>query len=111
MKVSKFIQILFTINSEEKANEIAKKLLEQRAVSCMQIIGPTTSSYWWKNQIQQTIEWVCLAKSKEENFEKIESIIKSLHPFKVPDIVAIPISTGNRDYLKWIQEETTHKIL
>ena len=109
--MSKFVQILFTINNEEKANEITKKLLEQRVVSCVQIIGPTTSSYWWENWIQQTVEWVCLAKSKEEDFEQIESIIKSLHPFSVPDIVAIPISTGNIDYLKWIQEETTHKTL
>jgi periplasmic divalent cation tolerance protein len=107
--MSKFIQILFTINSEEKANKITKKLLEKRAASCVQIIGPTISSYWWENKIQQAIEWVCLAKSKAENFEKIESIIKSLHPFKVPDIIAIPISTGNRDYLRWIQEETTHR--
>ena len=109
--MSKLIQILFTINSEEKANEITNKLLEQRAARCVHIIGPTTSSYWWENQIQQAIEWICLAKSKVEDFEKIESIIKSLHPFKVPDIIAIPISTGNRDYLRWIQEETTHKTL
>ena len=109
--MSKFIQILFTINSEKKAKEITKKLLEERAVSCVHILGPTTSSYWWENRIQQAIEWICLAKSKVEDFEKIESIIKSLHPFKVPDIIAIPISTGNRDYLRWIQEETTHKTL
>ena len=109
--MSKFIQILFTINSKEKANEITKKLLEQRAASCVQIIGPTTSSYWWENRIQQTLEWICLAKSKTENFEKIESIIKSLHPFRVPDIIAMPISIGNRDYLRWIKEETSHKTL
>lgn len=107
--MSEYIQVLSTIDEEEKAKEITKKLLEQRVASCVQIFGPVTSSYWWKGRIEQAQEWMCLAKGKAEDYKKIEATIKSIHPYEVPEIVAIPISYGNIDYLQWIRSETTKR--
>ena len=106
--VSEYIQVITTVDEKEKAEEIARTLLEQRAVSCVQMFGPITSSYWWKGQIQQTQEWMCLAKGKSEDYERIQAIIKQVHPYEVPEILAIPVSHGSIDYLNWVTAETSH---
>lgn len=104
--MSEYIQVLTTIDKEEKAKTIATTLLEKRVASCVQIFGPITSSYWWNGKIEQAREWICLAKGKTKDYEKIEATIKSVHPYEVPEILAIPISNGNADYFNWIRAET-----
>lgn len=104
--MDEYIQVLTTVDDENKANAIAKELLEKRAAACVQVLGPITSSYWWKDRIEQAKEWICLAKCKTEDYEKIQAVIKSVHPYEVPEILAVPVSLGNPDYLKWIREAT-----
>lgn len=106
--MSEYIQVLTTVDEEAKAKEIGRALLEQRAVSCVQTLGPIASSYWWKGKIEQTQEWMCLAKGKAKDYERIQTIIKKVHPYEVPEILAIPVSNGNIDYLNWVKAETSH---
>lgn len=108
--MSEYVQIFATVDSRENAKRIAEKLLSDRLASCVQIIGPVSSAYWWKGRIEEATEWLCLAKSKAEDYEKIEAGIKSVHPYEVPEIVVTPISGGNVDYLRWIEEETAHHV-
>lgn len=104
--VEEYVQVLTTVNDEKKASEIASILLETRVAACVQIIGPIASSCWWKGKIIQANEWMCLAKAKSKDYPKIEMIIKNTHPYKVPEILAIPVHFGNPAYLSWIREET-----
>ena len=103
---NEYVQVVTTINDQRKAGEIARTLLETRVAACVQIIGPITSSCWWKGKIIQTNEWMCLAKAKTKDYKKIETIIRNTHPYKVPEILAVPIHFGNPEYLSWISEET-----
>lgn len=102
-----YIQVITTTNTGEEARKIQRVLVEERATACVQIIGPIRSLYWWKGKIEEAKEWICLAKARGENYQRIESLIKENHSYDVPEILAVPIATGNRDYLAWIDEVTS----
>ena len=96
------IQVTTTVDSEEKADFIAEELLKGKVVSCVQIV-PITSKYWWKGKIENTKEWILLMKGN--NFEKIENEIKKMHPYEIPEILAVEIDRGNKEYIDWINKE------
>jgi len=102
-----YIQVITTTNSEEEARKIQRVLVEERAAACIQIIGPISSLYWWEGEIEEAGEWICLIKTRAEAYPKVEALIKRDHPYSVPEILAIPISAGNKDYLAWISEVTS----
>jgi periplasmic divalent cation tolerance protein len=60
---------------------------------------------WWKEKVEQTEEWLCIMKSKRDLYEELEKAIKSLHPYEVPEIVAVPIVSGSQSYLDWLEQE------
>jgi periplasmic divalent cation tolerance protein len=96
--------IVITTTSDDK-NElemIAKKLIGDRLAACCQIIGPITSIYRWKDDIEQTTEWMCLIKTKEEQFENVEAAIKEIHHYDQPEIISTKIDKGSSGYLEWI---------
>jgi len=107
--VTEFIQVLTTVDDEGKAKGIANAILEKRLAACVQVIGPISSSYWWKEKIEHSKEWICLAKARAEDYEQLQSVIKSVHPYEVPEIIATPISFGNPAYLNWVRDETNRK--
>jgi periplasmic divalent cation tolerance protein len=101
-----YVQVLTTVDDEKKAGEIAESLLSTRAAACVQIIGPIVSSCWWKGKLLHANEWICIAKARAEDYDKVESIIKNIHPYEVPEILAMPVVFGNPAYLHWIHDET-----
>jgi len=104
--MTEFIQVITSVDSEGKAGEIARRLLEERLAACVQVLGPVRSGYWWKEKIEEAEEWLCLIKAKAADYERIESSIKEVHPYEVPEILALPITAGNPRYLEWLWRET-----
>ena len=102
-----FIQVTTTTEKKEDAERIARSLVETRLAACVQIVGPIESIYRWKGRIETAGEWLCLIKSRSENYRAVEEAIRSIHPYEVPEIVAVPITGGSRDYLGWLQSELT----
>jgi periplasmic divalent cation tolerance protein len=105
--MEKFIQVTTTTEKREDAERIARSLVEARLAACVQIVGPITSIYRWKGKIEAADEWLCLIKSREENYGAVEQAIRSLHPYETPEIVAAPVTAGSRDYLGWLRSELT----
>ncbi len=101
-----YIQVLISIDSEEGAKTLQRILVERRVAACVQVIGPISSTYWWQGQIEEAQEWLCLAKTLAGQYDRLESLVKDNHPYEVPEILALPILTGNKDYLDWIETET-----
>jgi len=81
-------------------------VLDARLSSCVQVVGPIRSSYWWKGIIEHANEWLCLIKARKSDYSKIERTIKKVHPYEVPEILAFTILYGNNDYLQWMRDET-----
>lgn len=101
-----YIQVVTTIGSKEKANEIANLLVERRLAACVQVIGPVFSLYRWKGEIENAEEWLCAIKTEEGLYERVETAIKGAHPYEVPEIVCFSIKGGSSEYLSWISQET-----
>src|SRR4030043_635875 len=100
-----FIQVVKATDKREGAGRIARSLVEARLAGCVQIAGPVKSVYRWKGKIETAGEWLCLIKSREDLYGAIEQAIRSLHPYEPPEILAVPITAGRRDYLDWLNGE------
>jgi periplasmic divalent cation tolerance protein len=99
--------IYSTTGSIEEARKIARILVEEKLVACVNIIPKIESIYRWKGNIEEENESVLLAKTTDKNIDNAIQRIKELHSYDVPDIVAIPITHGFKEYLDWVEEETT----
>jgi periplasmic divalent cation tolerance protein len=105
-KVGKYIQVSTTVEKKEDADRIAKTLVESRMAACVQVIGPIRSTYWWKGKVEEAGEWLCVMKTREELYADLEASLRAVHPYEVPEIVAVPVVKGSQLYLRWIEEET-----
>jgi periplasmic divalent cation tolerance protein len=104
--VTDYIQVVTTTEHQEDAERIARALVEERLAACVQVAGPITSIYRWRGQIETAREWQCCAKSRRELYDEIERAIRRLHPYEVPEILAMPVLAGSADYLAWLEQET-----
>ena len=99
-----YIQITTTTETKEQAEKIAQYLVETKLAACVQITGPITSIYRWKGKVENAQEWLCLIKTQDDLYNKVEAAIKNLHPYETPEIIAMPIVKGSKEYLNWIDE-------
>ncbi len=102
--MAELIQILTTVEREEEAEGIASELVERRLAACVQIVGPIASTYRWNDEVQTTEEWQCWIKTRRDLYDDVESAIRQLHAYEVPEIIAMPIIEGSKDYLEWVAE-------
>jgi periplasmic divalent cation tolerance protein len=99
------IQVITTTETKADAQAIARALLEKRLAACVQVIGPITSTYWWQGEIETAEEWLCVIKSRRDLYEPLEETIREVHPYDVPEILAVPVVAGSKDYLDWLDGE------
>ena len=98
-----YIQIMTTTETKEEAEKIAQYLVEQKLAACVQITGPIASTYRWKGKVETANEWHCLIKTRDDLYNKVETAIKSQHPYETPEIIAVPIVKGSKEYLSWLE--------
>ena len=104
--MSDYIQVITTTASKEQAQQIASELVSRRLAACVQVVGPIFSTFSWQGAVETSSEWQCIAKSRRELYERIEAAIRELHHYDVPEILAVPIVAGSKDYLAWVDSET-----
>jgi periplasmic divalent cation tolerance protein len=102
-----FLQVITATESREEAKIIARHLIDERLAACVQIIGPVESTYRWKNKVETAEEWICLIKTREDLYKKLEKAIVGLHSYETPEIIALPIIKGSADYLQWLDDVLT----
>ncbi len=100
------IQIATTTPTKELAQQIALALVERRLAACVQIAGPIESVYRWQGEIETAAEWQCVIKTRAELFSEVESAIRQLHAYAIPEILATPVVAGSSGYLEWLATET-----
>lgn len=103
--MTEYLQVFTTIGSRGEAQQVARALVEKRLAGCVQIVGPIESTYWWQSEIETAEEYLCLIKASSDLYGELEAAIKKAHPYDTPEILAMPVSDGNVDYLQWLQEE------
>jgi len=103
------IIIFCTTPSPEVSEKIAAGLIDRQLAACCNILPEVRSVYRWQGQVESAGEQLLLIKSTEENFKAIEDFILNVHPYDVPEIISVPVTEGNRDYLMWINESVKAK--
>jgi periplasmic divalent cation tolerance protein len=88
------------------ARRIARTLVEQRLAACVNQLAPVHSIYRWQGTIEETDEVPLLIKTTRERYPELEAAVRSMHPYSVPEIVALPIAAGHSAYLRWLADET-----
>ena len=96
-----------TIDEIKKARRIAKTLVEEQLVACVNIIPKIESYYKWKGKIENEEEVVLIAKTVDTNVKKTIQRIKQLHSYELPDIIVLPVIGGLKEYLDYINNETS----
>ena len=104
--MNQHILVLTTVPDVEVGQIIAEKVIEDRLAACVTLSAPGQSVYWWRNEISQEPEHVLFIKTRKDHFLRLEEKIRKLHPYDVPEIIALPIFIGNKEYLDWIDRET-----
>lgn len=99
--------VYITIDNVQDARKIAHTLVEEQLVACVNIIPKIESIYRWKGKVETDNEVVLIAKTTDKNVKKTIQKIKELHTYELPDIIVLPIIGGLKDYLNYIQDETT----
>lgn len=86
---------------------MASRLLQKKIAACVNLIPSLESHYLWKGKREKAAEVLLVIKTQSVFYPRLEKAVKSLHPYSVPEIVALPIIKGSRNYLRWIQAETS----
>lgn len=105
--MAKYILAYMTTSNKREAHRIGKKLVAERLAACVNILGGMESIYWWDGKINATKECILIAKTRVTLAKKLISRVKELHSYDCPCIVTLPITGGNQEFLRWIENETT----
>ena len=104
--MNEYLLVISTVPSEEEGKDIAQQIVEERLAACVTVTSAAQSYYWWEENISNDQEFVLFIKTRASLFPQLEKRIKPLHSYQVPEIIALPIHSGSKDYLDWIIKST-----
>jgi len=104
--MSNYLVVTTTVPNKTIAKQIAQLLLTRQLAACVQIVGPMESHYWWENELQQSEEYLCIAKTSKALYAQIETLILENHPYVTPEVFATPITQCTNQYQLWIDRYT-----
>lgn len=106
-KGMEFIVILITAGSAEEGEKIATALVNHHLVACVNIVPSVQSLFFWEGRATQEREVLLIAKSRKVLLNKVIDLVKKIHSYKVPEIIALPVIGGSEEYLKWVEASTS----
>jgi periplasmic divalent cation tolerance protein len=104
--MAKVLQVHVTVPDRERAESIARALVGERLAACVNILPGIRSIYRWQGEVHADDEVLCLIKTEAERFAALAERVKALHPYDVPEIIAVEIAAGSAEYLAWVSAET-----
>jgi periplasmic divalent cation tolerance protein len=101
-----YAMIVVTCPSPDVAESIARRLVDERLAACGNVTAPVTSVYRWKGIVRRESEVVLFLKTRRSLVGDCVRTIRGVHPYELPEILAIPVVAGLREYLAWVRAET-----
>ena len=101
------IVVLTTVASEDEAIHLVRALLDRRLIACGTVLPAGRSLYRWQGKIADEKEFVVMLKTRSARMETLTTAFGELHPYKVPELLALPVASGLEKYLDWINGETS----
>jgi periplasmic divalent cation tolerance protein len=105
--VTDAIVALSTVANAGDAQRIGRALVERRLVACVNVVPGVTSIYAWKGSVTTDSELLLVIKTRREKLDEVRSALLELHPYQVPELIALPIEGGHDKYLEWIEDSVS----
>jgi len=99
------VVILITASTAEEARKMADLLLQRRKAACVSIVPRVESRFWWQGKLDAAAESLLVVKTRASALDEVIKCVKEVHSYQVPEIIALPVIGGNKDYLEWIARE------
>lgn len=103
---SAVLLVMSSLPDQAAAEQLAQALIEQRLAACVSVLAPCTSVYRWKSKVEKATEVPVLIKTTAGRYAELESALRALHPYELPEIIAVPVTHGLPGYLDWVAGET-----
>ena len=107
--MSEEIIILVTSSSPDEAAKIAKALVDEHLAACVNVLSGVRSFFFWEGRTQETSETLLICKSRLPVMDRVIARVRDLHSYTVPEIIALPVTAGLPEYLRWVAESTTEQ--
>ena len=102
--------VLTNLPDRASAEKLAQALVDRRLAACVNVLAECTSIYRWKGEVGRAAEVPVLVKTRAARYGEVEAAIRELHPYELPEIVALPVTRGHDEYLRWVAAETAIEI-
>lgn len=106
MTPTPYLVVFCTVPDAAIGERIAEALVEERLAACVNLVPGLTSVYRWEGKVQREAEVLLVIKTRAGRVEALMQRLKALHPYEVPEILALPVAAGSEAYLRWIEENT-----
>jgi len=104
--MTQYCLVLVTCQSQSEARKIGQALVKQKMAACVNIIPKVNSLFFWKKKLTEEKEILLLIKTRKALFSKLSASVRKLHSYEVPEIIALPVLAGEKNYLSWMAKET-----
>ncbi len=104
------IVVITNLPDRAAALGLARELIARRLAACVNVLAECTSVYRWRGEVENATETPVLIKTRSALFAEVEAAIRELHPYELPEIIAVPVSCGSSGYLDWVAAETVISI-
>ena len=104
--MSDCLLVLTSLPDVAAAQRLARQIVESHAAACVNQLPPCTSTYRWQGKIETASEVPLLIKTSAIAYPRLQALIRSAHPYELPEIIAVPLSAGLPEYLDWVSQET-----
>lgn len=102
-----WILVLVTVSNPKEGEEIAKTIVNKKLAACVNIVNGLKSIYWWQGRVEESSEALLIIKTRINLFNKLVNSIKEIHSYTVPEIIALPIIMGYKEYMKWLDNSVS----
>lgn len=103
---NEFIAVYVTAPTADDGKAIASKLINEKLAACVNMIPGIQSMYWWEGKVETDSEVLLMIKSRAQLFDALSKVVVDTHPYDVPEVIAVPITNGNKGYLDWLASST-----
>lgn len=104
------IVVLVTVGNPQEGAQLARSLVEKRLAACVNLVPGISSWYWWEDKVTEDQELLLIMKSSREKFAELEKEVLRLHSYAVPEVIALQVVEGSKNYLDWVENSLKSKV-
>ena len=106
MSENEVLLVMTNLPDRDVAERIAASLVTEGVAACVNVLADCTSVYHWEGKLERTTEVPLLIKTTKAAYPRLQDALRKLHPYKIPELIALPVSAGLPEYLNWVVQET-----